>query len=324
MNHWSRLIPLAVAIVLGVCSSCSDSPNDAGPDDSASASPSASLTASAWPPASDGAGKVTIEDGRKMFSSARDRVADRGPGGRRRRHQPVLRLRLRPPRGSYQNVHLRPGEPRTERPGFSVPRPPGARERPRTVPRAGQIPALTCWSEHPGGGHITAGYAIEHATQIAGMVLVEVPPPFPNPPADLVAETQCNAPGNIESRDYLRVEREAWQARRKIGDIPVTVISNRYSPGEVAAAPPIERPLLRANVEPATRLAGVEPAGKAGRSPHRSRGRGVRPRACDRRDTRRGPRCASVTLGRQSAMPRSARHRPVPRLAVTATVAALW
>ena len=27
---------------------------------------------------------------------------------------------------------------------------------------------------------------------------------------DLVAETRCDAPGNIESRDYLQVERDAW------------------------------------------------------------------------------------------------------------------
>ncbi len=106
---------------------------------------------------------------------------------------------------------------------------PGARERPRRR-------AQSRWGSRP-------------LRQIAGMVFVEVPPPFPNPPADLVAETQCNAPGNIESRDYLQVERDAWEARRKIGDIPVTVISNRYSPGEVAAAPPVERPLVRANVE---------------------------------------------------------------------------
>jgi pimeloyl-ACP methyl ester carboxylesterase len=115
--------------------------------------------------------------------------------------------------------------------------------------RAGEVPGPYVLVGTSGGGHITAGYAVEHANQIAGMVLVEVPPPFPNPPADLVAETRCNAPGNIESRDYLQVERDAWQARREIGDIPVTVISNRYSPEEVAAAPPVERPLVRANVQ---------------------------------------------------------------------------
>ena len=114
---------------------------------------------------------------------------------------------------------------------------------------AGKVPGPYVLVGTSGGGHITAGYAAENAEQVAGMVFVEVPPPFPDPPADLVAETQCDAPGNIESRDYLQVERDAWEARREIGDIPLTVISNKYSAAEVAAAPSLERPLVRANVE---------------------------------------------------------------------------
>ena len=100
-----------------------------------------------------------------------------------------------------------------------------------------------------GGGYISAGYAVEHAPEVAGMVFVEVPPPYPNPPADLVAATQCDAPGNVENRDYLQVERDAWKVRREIGDIPITVISNGSSPEEIAAAPASERKLLRANVD---------------------------------------------------------------------------
>jgi pimeloyl-ACP methyl ester carboxylesterase len=113
----------------------------------------------------------------------------------------------------------------------------------------GQVPRPYVLVGTSGGGHITTGYAVEHPNQIAGMVLVEVPPPFPDPPDQLVAETRCDAPNNVESRDYLQVERDAWDARREIGDIAVTVISNRYTAEEVAAAAPFERPLLRANVE---------------------------------------------------------------------------
>ncbi len=113
---------------------------------------------------------------------------------------------------------------------------------------AGKVPGPYVLVGTSGGGYISAGYAVEHAPKIAGMVFVEVPPPYWHPPADLVAATQCDAPGNVENRDYLQVERDAWRARREIGNIPVTVISNRPSREEIAAAPRPERPLLRANV----------------------------------------------------------------------------
>jgi pimeloyl-ACP methyl ester carboxylesterase len=101
-----------------------------------------------------------------------------------------------------------------------------------------------------GGGYIVAGFAARHPEQVAGMVLVEVPPPFPNPPEELVQVLRWNSPENIEKRDYLQVERDAWAARRSIGDKPVTVISTKYSPEEIAAAEfPEERPLMRANVQ---------------------------------------------------------------------------
>lgn len=101
-----------------------------------------------------------------------------------------------------------------------------------------------------GGGYITAGFAVEHPNEVAGMVFVETPPPFPNPPPDLVAATRWDAPENIESRDYLQVEKDAWAARRRIGDIPVTVISNQYDADEIAAVPSaVERQLMRRNVQ---------------------------------------------------------------------------
>jgi len=100
-----------------------------------------------------------------------------------------------------------------------------------------------------GGGYISAGYAVEHPRQVSGMVFVEVPAPFLNPPAQIVADTRWNSPVNIENRDYLQVEKDAWAARTRIGDIPVTVMSNRYSADEIAAAQyPSERRGMRANV----------------------------------------------------------------------------
>ena len=100
-----------------------------------------------------------------------------------------------------------------------------------------------------GGGYISAGYAVEHPRQVAGMVFVEVPAPFWNPPAQIVADTRWDSPVNIEKRDYLQVEKDAWAARTRIGDIPVTVMSNRYSADEIAAAEfPSERQGMRRNV----------------------------------------------------------------------------
>ena len=100
-----------------------------------------------------------------------------------------------------------------------------------------------------GGGYISTGYAIKHPRQVAGIVLVEVPAPFRNPPAQIVADTRWDSPVNIENRDYLQVEKDAWAARTRIGDIPVTVMSNRYSADEIAAAQyPSERQGMRTNV----------------------------------------------------------------------------
>ena len=100
-----------------------------------------------------------------------------------------------------------------------------------------------------GGGYISAGYAVKHPREVAGMVLVEVPAPFLNPPAQIVADTRWDAPVNIENRDYLQVEKDAWAARTRIGDIPVTVMSNRYSADEIEVAEfPSERRGMRANV----------------------------------------------------------------------------
>ena len=81
-----------------------------------------------------------------------------------------------------------------------------------------------------GGGFIASGFAADHRESIAGVVFVDVPGPFLNPPGDLVELLKCNAPSNIERRDYLRVEHDGWDARAEIGDIPVTIFSVDYGP----------------------------------------------------------------------------------------------
>ena len=101
-----------------------------------------------------------------------------------------------------------------------------------------------------GGGYITAGYAVAHPDQVAGMVFVDVGAPFVDPPQEVIDETRPDNPENLEQRDYLQVEKDAWAARRLIGDIPLTVISNRYSEDEIAeASHPSERSGMETNVE---------------------------------------------------------------------------
>lgn len=101
-----------------------------------------------------------------------------------------------------------------------------------------------------GGGYIVAGYAFAHPTQIAGMAFIDVSAPFRDPPQPIVEETKWNHPSNIEQRDYLQVEKDAWAARKQVGDIPVTIVSNAYSDGEVEAATfPSEREGMRTNVQ---------------------------------------------------------------------------
>jgi pimeloyl-ACP methyl ester carboxylesterase len=101
-----------------------------------------------------------------------------------------------------------------------------------------------------GGGYISAGYATRHPDRVAGMAFIEVPAPFRNPPAQVVRDTDPSNPDNVEKRDYLQVEKDAWAARKRIGDIPVTVVSNEYSEGEIAGAPTAsERRGMRRNVK---------------------------------------------------------------------------
>ncbi len=80
-----------------------------------------------------------------------------------------------------------------------------------------------------GGGFLIAGFAARHPDQVAGMVFVETPKALT---AELYPEVlpliACDAPDNIERRDYLAVEHAAWDNRAKLGDFPLTVLSNDY------------------------------------------------------------------------------------------------
>ncbi|MEO5885780.1 MAG: alpha/beta fold hydrolase, partial [Candidatus Limnocylindrales bacterium] len=82
-----------------------------------------------------------------------------------------------------------------------------------------------------GGGFIAAGFAAENREDIAGMVFLDVPGHEFDPPPDIMELLACDHPdSNPERRDFVGVEREAWEARAEIGDIPVTIMSAVYGP----------------------------------------------------------------------------------------------
>ena len=76
--------------------------------------------------------------------------------------------------------------------------------------------------------------AARHPADVAGLVLVETPKAITIMPPGLKEQIACDAPTNIERRDYVAVEHAVWDKRKEIGDFPMTIISNDYGAG----APP--------------------------------------------------------------------------------------
>ena len=79
-----------------------------------------------------------------------------------------------------------------------------------------------------GGGYLAAEHAMRNSRDTVGLVIVDTFPAITNPPPELARQLKCDAPANIEHRDYRAVEHAAWDHRHRIGDQPVVVISNRY------------------------------------------------------------------------------------------------
>ena len=116
--------------------------------------------------------------------------------------------------------------------------------------RVAEIPGPYVLVGTSGGGYVTAGYAYEHPRDVAGLVFIDTGAPFANPPEEIVEETDPANPLNVEERDYLQVERDAWAARKRIGDIPVKIVTVKYSAESIAESPfPAEQALMRRNVE---------------------------------------------------------------------------
>jgi len=79
-----------------------------------------------------------------------------------------------------------------------------------------------------GGGYLSAEHAMRHPERTKGLVILDTFPAITNPPPDVAAVIKCDAPTNIERRDYAKVEHAAWDHRHRIGDIPVVLITNKY------------------------------------------------------------------------------------------------
>jgi pimeloyl-ACP methyl ester carboxylesterase len=112
-----------------------------------------------------------------------------------------------------------------------------------------------------GGGYITAGYAEAHPQQIAGLVFIDTAAPFRNPPREIVEGTDPSNPENVEKRDFLQVEKDAWNGRKRIGDIPVKIVTVKPSAEAIKESPfPAERRGMRRNGR-------VRPGARHGRNP---------------------------------------------------------
>ena len=95
---------------------------------------------------------------------------------------------------------------------------------------AAEVPGPYVLVAASGGGFIATGFAVTRPDEIVGVVFAEVPKAFLDAPPEIVELTSCDNPANIEHRDYLQVEADAWDAREEIGDIPVIIVSNDYGP----------------------------------------------------------------------------------------------
>lgn len=79
-----------------------------------------------------------------------------------------------------------------------------------------------------GGGYLMAGLAARRQEDVAGLVLLETPKAITILPPEVREEIRCDAPGNVEHRDYRAVEHAVWDHRRRLGSFPVRIMSNDY------------------------------------------------------------------------------------------------
>ncbi len=81
-----------------------------------------------------------------------------------------------------------------------------------------------------GGGFLMAGFAARHPKDVVGMALLETPPAIGRVPDWLKKRLVCDAPTNVEHRDYVQVERTVWNNLERLGNFPLRIVSNDYGP----------------------------------------------------------------------------------------------
>jgi hypothetical protein len=241
-----RLPSLVIAIATIVLVGCGEDDSPDSPVPSAATAPSTAPSASGDPD-----GVVTIEGNRGLYvrctgSGSPTVVMEGGDGDTSASYAFAVPDVSKIARTCvYDRANLGQSDP--------APGPRGLKELVGDLEgllRTARVPGPYVLVGTSGGGYITAGYAVANPRDVAGMVFVEVPPPFDDPPPEIVEETDPDNPDNVEKRDYLQVEKDAWNARKQIGDIPVTIISNRYSAAEIRESPFVsERRGMRRNVQ---------------------------------------------------------------------------
>jgi pimeloyl-ACP methyl ester carboxylesterase len=75
------------------------------------------------------------------------------------------------------------------------------------------------------GGLPAVHYAGRYPDEVAGLVLLDVPPPDPNLTAEIAPEAAWDHPANLERVDALDTERRLAEDRLPIDPIPVTIVS---------------------------------------------------------------------------------------------------
>lgn len=82
-----------------------------------------------------------------------------------------------------------------------------------------------------GGGYLAAEMAARHPDETAGLATFDTFKAITSYPPGLLDELKCDAPTNIEHRDYFGVEHAVWDDRVHVGDFPMTVFTNDYGAG---------------------------------------------------------------------------------------------
>jgi pimeloyl-ACP methyl ester carboxylesterase len=81
-----------------------------------------------------------------------------------------------------------------------------------------------------GGGYLAVEMAARHPDETAGVATLDTARAITDAPPEILEEISCDAPGNVERRDYYAVEHDVWDDKVQIGDFPMKVFTNDPGP----------------------------------------------------------------------------------------------